>query len=38
VREGLLTLAATGPGMVDDAMRNDVRAMLERMARGAAGS
>ncbi|MFN7176485.1 MAG: TetR family transcriptional regulator [Thermaurantiacus sp.] len=33
VREGLLTLASAGPGMVDEAMRRDVRAMLERMAR-----
>jgi TetR/AcrR family transcriptional repressor of uid operon len=33
VREGLLTLAATGPDMVDDRMRRNVRAMLERMAR-----
>lgn len=38
VREGLLTMAATGPDMVEEAMRRDVRMMLERMARGDAAA
>jgi TetR/AcrR family transcriptional repressor of uid operon len=33
VREGLLTIAAVDPGMVDEPLRTEVRQMLDRFAR-----